>query len=114
MKNQMFALIGLGLLLATVSANAQTDVAKANVPFDFVVTGKTLPAGEYTIQSVDMQEMVLSVWLFRRCRSSIPMSWRSGFRGHADHWFRAWRSDRSEATLGFCILHYADSSRQAF
>lgn len=25
------------------------------------------------------------MWLFRRCRSSIPKSWRSGFRGHADH-----------------------------
>ncbi len=37
MKNQLFALIGLGLLLATASAYAQTGVVKANVPFNFIV-----------------------------------------------------------------------------
>jgi hypothetical protein len=50
MKNQMFALIGLGLLLATASAYAQTGVVKANVPFSFIVNKTELPAGEYRIQ----------------------------------------------------------------
>ena len=45
MKNQLFALIGLGLLLATASAYAQTGVVKANVPFDFIVNQTELPAG---------------------------------------------------------------------
>jgi hypothetical protein len=49
MKNQMFALIGLGLLLATASAYAQTGVVKANVPFSFIVSKTQLPAGEYRI-----------------------------------------------------------------
>ena len=49
MKKQLFALLGLGLLLATASAFAQTVALKANIPFSFIVTGKTLPAGEYTI-----------------------------------------------------------------
>jgi hypothetical protein len=53
MKKQLFALLGLGLLLATASAYAQTVNAKANVPFNFVVTGGTLPNGEYTLRSVE-------------------------------------------------------------
>ena len=53
MKKQLFALLGLGLLLAIGSAHAQTVNAKANVPFNFVVTGGTLPSGEYTLRSVE-------------------------------------------------------------
>ena len=52
MKNQLFALIGLGLLLATASAYAQTGVVKANVPFNFIVNAVELPAGGYLIQPV--------------------------------------------------------------
>ena len=52
MKNQLFALIGLGLLLATASAYAQTGVVKANVPFNFIVDKTDVPAGQYMIQSV--------------------------------------------------------------
>jgi hypothetical protein len=52
MKNQLFALIGLGLLLATASAYAQTGVMKANVPFNFIVDKTDVPAGQYVIQSV--------------------------------------------------------------
>ena len=52
MKNQLFALIGLGLLLATASAYAQTGVVKANVPFNFIVNKTDLPAGEYMIQDL--------------------------------------------------------------
>ena len=50
MKNQLFALIGLGLLLATASAYAQTGVMKANVPFNFIVDKTDVPAGQYVIQ----------------------------------------------------------------
>jgi len=61
MKNQLFALLGLGLLLTTASARAQTGTVSANIPFDFVATGQTLPAGEYTVRSVEMQGMMLSI-----------------------------------------------------
>jgi hypothetical protein len=47
MKKQMFALLGLSLMLATVSAYGQTVRVKANIPFNFTVTGATLPAGTY-------------------------------------------------------------------
>jgi hypothetical protein len=61
MKKRMFALLGLGLVLATVSAYAQTIRVKANVPFNFIVDRATLPAGEYTIQTMDTQGRVLSI-----------------------------------------------------
>jgi hypothetical protein len=51
MKKQLFALVGLGLLLATASASAQTGV-KVNIPFNFIVNKTALPAGEYTVQSL--------------------------------------------------------------
>jgi hypothetical protein len=52
-SKMLFALLGLGLLLATASAYAQTINLKADVPFNFVVTAGTLPNGEYAIQSVE-------------------------------------------------------------
>ena len=61
MKKQLFALLGLGLLFATASAYAQTVALKANVPFNFIVAGKTLPAGEYTIQSLSTIQRVLVI-----------------------------------------------------
>jgi hypothetical protein len=53
MKKQLFALLGLGVLLATASAYAQTINVKADVPFSFVVTTRTLPSGEYTLRSIE-------------------------------------------------------------
>jgi hypothetical protein len=61
MKNQMFALIGLGLLLATASAYAQTGVVKANVPFNFIVNKTQLPAGEYKILPLGITGSALSI-----------------------------------------------------
>jgi hypothetical protein len=61
MKKQVLALLGLGLLLATASAYAQTIRLKANVPFNFIVNRATLPAGEYTIESMNLQGTVLSI-----------------------------------------------------
>ena len=61
MKNQLFALIGLGLLLATASAYAQTGVIKANVPFDFIVNKTELPAGQYRVQALAMTGVAMSI-----------------------------------------------------
>jgi hypothetical protein len=61
MKNQMFALIGLGLLLATASAYAQTGVVKANVPFNFIVNKTELPAGQYRIQPMGVAASAMAI-----------------------------------------------------
>ena len=61
MKNQLFALIGLGLLLATASAYAQTGVVKANVPFNFIVDKTQIPAGQYMIQNVGSSGTAMTI-----------------------------------------------------
>lgn len=61
MKNQMIALIGLGLLLATASAYAQTGVVKANVPFNFIVNKTELPAGQYRIQPMGITAGAMAI-----------------------------------------------------
>jgi hypothetical protein len=61
MKKQMFALLGLGLLMATVSASAQTGVVKANVPFDFIVNHATLPAGEYSLRDISASRTAMTI-----------------------------------------------------
>ncbi len=42
-----------GLLLVVAGASAQSVNVKANVPFDFIVDNATLPAGTYSIQSIN-------------------------------------------------------------
>jgi len=51
MKKQTLIAASLCLVvgLAAVSANAQAGGVKAKVPFNFAVSGKTFPAGEYTM-----------------------------------------------------------------
>ena len=61
MKNQLFALIGLGLLLATASAYAQTGVVKANVPFNFIVDKTQAPAGQYMIHNVGSSGTAMTI-----------------------------------------------------
>jgi hypothetical protein len=54
MKRQIVSLVGvLGLLLVAACANAQSVNLKADVPFDFTVGKSILPAGAYSIQSLN-------------------------------------------------------------
>jgi hypothetical protein len=54
MKKQTLSVVGVFLLggWAVVPGYAQPGAIKANIPFDFVVAGKTLPAGQYRIVAV--------------------------------------------------------------
>ena len=50
MKRQALSLVSLlSLLLVAGSAIAQTSPVQANIPFDFTVAGKTVPAGTYSV-----------------------------------------------------------------
>ena len=52
MKKQILTLVGvLSLLFAAGSVQAQSIHVKANVPFEFKVLNKTVPAGEYSLVS---------------------------------------------------------------
>lgn len=59
MKKQLLALVGVSLLLATVSAYAQTISVRANVPFSFIANRDDMPAGEYTIQTLGLGQNLL-------------------------------------------------------
>ena len=51
MTKQLGSLIGAALLLAAVSASAQTaHIIRVKVPFPFVTAGKLLPAADYSVQ----------------------------------------------------------------
>src|SRR2546423_9237455 len=46
-----FTMFSLLLMLTAVSVAAQSERSKiTNIPFSFIVGGKTLPAGEYTVE----------------------------------------------------------------
>ena len=51
MKLQGCALVVLLALIMVGESLAQTLRVKADIPFEFIVNGSTLPAGQYTIQS---------------------------------------------------------------
>ena len=52
MKKHLLTLAGvLGLLMAAGSAHAQSVNVKANVPFDFKIVNKLVPAGQYQLVS---------------------------------------------------------------
>jgi len=52
MKNKILATLALSILVGSLAAplSAQTITLKANIPFQFVVGEKTMPAGEYLLQ----------------------------------------------------------------
>jgi hypothetical protein len=60
MKKNLIAVLTLGLLLAA-PALAQTASMKVNVPFDFVVNGKTLPAGEYRVDGLSTSTSTIAI-----------------------------------------------------
>ncbi|MBZ5721092.1 MAG: hypothetical protein LAO03_11990 [Acidobacteriia bacterium] len=70
MKNKLRTLLGLGLVLVAASAFAQTIRVKADIPFNFIVDKQTLPAGEYTVKSMDMAGSSLSI----RNKDEKPLS----------------------------------------
>lgn len=53
----------LGMLLVGLSATTvrAEDVARATVPFPFVVNGRTLPAGQYTVRTDDDDPAVVRI-----------------------------------------------------
>lgn len=51
-KLGLAALMTLAAAVASASAQSFTNI-RANIPFDFTVGGKTLPAGKYTVQRIN-------------------------------------------------------------
>ncbi len=57
----MFVMITGAFAMAVVSANGQSIRLAAQVPFDFVVGGKTFPAGEYSVNSITQDGSALRI-----------------------------------------------------
>lgn len=60
MKRNLLIAAALALLGIT-AASAQTVDVKANVPFSFTINRATLPAGEYSLKSMDEQGAALAI-----------------------------------------------------
>jgi hypothetical protein len=96
MKKQLFVLLGFGLLVG-MSAYAQTVNLKADVPFNFIIRGATLPAGEYTIQGLGDGRAIAvrgpkanTIVLSQRCASINPAKQsKLVFHRYGDRYFLA-------------------------
>lgn len=99
MKKHLFAIAALGLLLTTVSAYGQSIRLKADIPFEFVAERATLPAGEYTLQSLGPERSLLirnvnnsmkSIVMANHCQSAQPAEQtKLVFRKYGDRYFLA-------------------------
>jgi hypothetical protein len=99
MKKQI-SLLGLGLLVVTALAYAETVKMKVNVPFNFVVGGATLPSGEYRVEGLGtsgnaisirkLDQTATSLTLAIRCESSkTPEQSKLVFHRYGDRYFLA-------------------------
>ena len=97
MKRNLLIAAALALLGIT-AASAQTVNVKANVPFSFTVNRATLPAGEYSLKSMDEQGAALAIRdlnskttnlvISNPCRSSKSASQtKLAFHRYGNHYF---------------------------
>jgi len=97
MKRNLLIAAALALF-ATTAAVAQTVDVKANVPFTFTINRATLPAGEYSLKSMDEQGTALAIRnlnsrtanlvLSSSCRSPKSAGQtRLLFHRYGDHYF---------------------------
>jgi hypothetical protein len=100
MKKQiMRALLGFALLtVMTASAYAQADQRMSvHIPFDFVVAGKQLPAGDYSVRRIskDSQSAIFiqsedgrsAAMVFTNAGSREPERAELRFRQHGENYF---------------------------
>jgi hypothetical protein len=72
MKRQTFSLVSLlSLLLVAGAAIAQTVHVRANIPFNFAVGSKTLPAGTYDVGTIDGRDSKMLLLQGRDGNSSM-------------------------------------------
>ena len=98
MKNNLVLFAAALALLVTTAASAQTTKMKADIPFKFIVNRATLPAGAYSVESLDEAGSVLairgpdpkanSLAMSNSCRSANPASQtKLVFHRYGDQYF---------------------------
>jgi hypothetical protein len=71
----LLLIVAIAFATAVVSANAQsrTDVV-ANIPFEFVVGEKSLPAGEYSVKTATVGSPALAIQNLKNGASALRLS----------------------------------------
>ena len=90
MKKRAFGILtmfGLLLTLTAASVHAQSKRSTINVPFNFTVGHKTLPAGEYTVEPNRKDSN--NVWLIQSMRGQYSILFTTG---------SVWTSETQENT----------------
>ena len=75
MKTKLTLFAAALALLMTTAASAQTIALKVNVPFSFIINRATLPAGEYSVDSVDDQGKTLAIRSMSSNTSNLVLSY---------------------------------------
>jgi hypothetical protein len=73
MKRKLLITVALALL-GTTAASAQTVNVKTTVPFSFIVNRATLPAGEYSVSSVDDQGTAIAIRNLKSKTTNLVLS----------------------------------------
>jgi hypothetical protein len=97
MKNTLMLFAGVLALLVTTAASAQTIQLKAEIPFGFIVSGVTMPAGEYLVRSQGVGGVLLisdlnshrnSLMLTNACSSlKVATKTKLVFHRYGDRYF---------------------------
>ena len=67
-------IVTVALMTAVASANAQSTTVVANVPFEFSVGEKALPAGQYTVRAINQSGNALAIQNKDSAKSAIRLS----------------------------------------
>lgn len=79
----LLVVVALAFVTAVASANGQSIKVRANVPFDFMVGDKTLPAGGYTVGSITASGDCLSFRALATNDQAVRLTMSAS--GKADH-----------------------------
>ena len=70
----LLLVVALAFVTAVVTANAQSRRSNADVPFEFVASNKTLPAGQYTIADSTLAGNVVRISARKKDASVFAMT----------------------------------------
>ena len=76
LKGLMMSVLVVGVMMvaSVAPANAQNNSVSANVPFEFTVGDKSLPAGEYLVRPFTANRSTMAVSNKRSSKSAIRLS----------------------------------------
>ncbi len=101
MRKQILSIVVTLSVIATLSIAVFAGLSRkleANIPFDFMVNGKTLPAGQYTVEQGSTQNViVIRNWetnqaaaaITHGCEASAGSKPQLIFRRYGDQYFLA-------------------------